>query len=199
MGLIWIFMLVAGLWALFTGKLPMVLFSGLGTHKVDGRAARVIGACLAFAVLLSYISIVILNIFYASANLAYNLICGLIPALLFLVGASISVRRLRTPYQLTSDSSDPPSPEAAKIQKVVTQKVRRSAYLVAIGLGLAIIAFPLFGVVVFPLAFIQAGRAISPMKAAHIEDLFQNDVNFLRSLSAVLAVFSVVLTWVAVP
>ena len=186
-------MLVAGLWALFTGKLPMVLFSGLGTHKVEGMAARVIGVCLALSAPVSFVSILVLSLLLESNSLVYTFVCGLGPTLLVMVGATFAVRGVRTPYQLSGNSDNPLSPEAIETDKAVRQKVQRSMYLLALGLGLSLVAHPVLGVIVFPLAYIQATKAISPTEEISIKDRYRADVNMIRLLSVVLVVFSVLI------
>jgi hypothetical protein len=191
--MIWIFMVVAGLWILFTGKAPMVLFGGLGTYKIEGRASRVIGACMALSVLVSYAGLVVLSVFADSGNIAYTMVCGLIPILLFLTGITIAIRRLRVPYPLSDSSGNPLSPDAIDTDVVVRKKVQNSMYLLAVGMGLAIIALPILGVILFPMAFYLANRGLSPSVETSIKERYQNEVNFIRLLSLVLLTFSVLI------
>ena len=191
--LIWIVMLVAGLWALFTGKLPMVLFSGFGTHKVEGMAARVIGIGLALSAPVSFVSMLALSLLFESNGVVYTLVGGLGPTLLVMIGATLAVRAVRTPYPFSSESSHPLSPEAIETDRAVRQKVQRSMYLLALGLGLSLVAHAAVGVVVFPLAYLQANKAIAPTEEASIKDRYRDDVILIRLLSIALIVFSVLI------
>jgi ABC-type xylose transport system permease subunit len=185
---IWSVMLVAGLWALFTGKLPMILFSGLGTHKVEGKAAKTIGICLALSALISFV-----GVFFFADNNFNSLILGLGPTLLVMGGATFVVRRLRKPSPLTDDLSDLLPPEAIKNDEVVRQKLQRSAYLLALGLGLIWLVHPIFWWIMCPLTYIQANRAISSVKDGRLIARYQNDANAIRLLSVVLAVASILM------
>jgi hypothetical protein len=191
---IWIVLLVAGLWALFTGSLPMVLFSGFGTHRVEGIPARVIGLCLALSAPVSFVSLGLSSLLGSDSSL-YAFACGLGPTVLVMLAATIAVNRARTPYQLTGNPDSPVSPEVIKLDNSVRQKVQRSMYLLALGLGLALLAHPAVGVIVFPLAYIQATRAISLTDEQLVRNRYRADANVVRLLAVVLVIVSVLIVF----
>jgi len=192
----WIVMLVTGLWALFTGRLPMILFSGLGTHRVEGIPARVIGSCLALSAPVSFVSLG-LGSLLDSDNLLYAIACGLGPTLLVMVAATLAVYRVRTPFQLAGNPDSPVSPEVIILDNAVRQKVQRSVYLLALGLGLALIAHPAVGVIAFPLAYLQATRAISPTDEQLVRNRYRAEADMVRLLAVVLTVSSVLIVCAA--
>ena len=193
MWLIWITMLVSGLWTLFTGKVPMVLFSGLGTHKVEGRAAKVIGICLALPVPVGIATVFILGFFLGTDQAIFDWILAVALTLLSAIAAIFVVRRNRTPYELTDTAGNPVSPEAVEADRVVRQKVQRSMYLLALGLGLAVVVHVAIAFAVFLIAYFQANRAVPSAKETGVKDRYGDDANLIRLLSAVLAVFSALL------
>jgi hypothetical protein len=191
--MIWIFLVVAGLWILFTGKAPMVLFGGLGTYRINSRASRIIGVCMVLSALLSFASLVVLSFFDESGNIVYTLVCGLVPVLLVLIGITIAVRRVRNPYPLNDSSGNPLSIDAIETDGMVRKKVQRSMYLLAVGMGLAIVAIPILGVILFPVAYYLANQGSWPAMEESIRERYQNEINFIRLLSVVLLIAMVLM------
>jgi hypothetical protein len=123
---LWIIMMAGGLWALFVGRLPMLLFSGFGDYKVEGSVARVIGACLLIPLPLSIISGFVLALVIGETAVAFAAILSLGLTLLVAFGAVLIVRLVRKPHQIVDSAGNPLSPAMLENLQVAREKLQQA-------------------------------------------------------------------------
>jgi hypothetical protein len=189
---LWIIMMVGGLWALFAGRLPMLLFSGFGAYKVEGNVARVIGACLAIPLPLSIVSGFVLAFVVGEDAIAFVSILSLGFTILVALGAVLTVRFARKPHQVVDSAGHPFSPEMLEGLKVVRKKLQQALFTTALGLGAAVVVHAILGPAFFLVAYVLASRAMRLAKEKGVIHRYRDDGNMLRLLSVVLLVFSIV-------
>ena len=93
-----ILMLIAGLWALITGKLPETLFKvlfGKGKYYIDSKNARLLGILLALPIPLVFISGLVLSMFFGGDSVLYAALLEIVIVIVVSIISMVIARRIK--------------------------------------------------------------------------------------------------------
>ncbi len=168
-----IVMLIAGIWAIATGKMPGVLFGG-GQYKIEGSAVRLLGLLLLTPIPLVIAGGIFLTLLLDEQSaVLYGTWLELVVVLAVGIAATIIVRFIRKP--IVTNASVP----NANIEAVIARKAQGSLIYVLLGLGFV-------GIILYPLAFIRSGQALHLIDEHKVGERYRNTAKLARILAAVI-------------
>jgi hypothetical protein len=176
-----ILMLIAGVWAIATGKIPSILFGG-AKYKLEGRGVRLLGLILVLPIPLSFITVIILAFIVGDQATEYS---GLIEVIIVLVCgiAAVVVSRYIRQMAIPSTSGDDVPEDQAKIEATIARKAQGSLIYALLG----ILGFT--AIVVCPLAFIRANQAIQLIDKYNIGEQYRRTANTARIIAPIIFIF----------
>ena len=180
-----IIMLVAGVWALVTGKLPSLLFGG-PQYTLEGRGVRLLGLILMLPIPLIFVGSFVLVLLLGEEASAYAIGLELMTVLGVGIAALVVSRLIRQP-RVRTDSHGQVIEDRPDIEAIIGKKAQGSLiYALLGGSGVGAIIF-------CPLAFIRAGQALNMIDEHQIGERHRNTARAARVLAAV-----VFLAWAAI-
>jgi hypothetical protein len=96
------FMLVAGIWFIFSGRIPSWIIGG-GKYRIEGNSVRLIGILFTLPVLLTLGISWIMSI-AGQENFVFSFVWELATMIIVVIISGIIVRRIRTPINPTDTS-----------------------------------------------------------------------------------------------
>lgn len=175
-----ILMLVAGIMAISTGKIPPLLFGG-PKYQFDERGVRLLGAILILPLPLAFMSGVFLALVIGEQASSYALILELVILLAAGVAAIILSRFIRKPVDSTADEGG--AKEPAEIESLIGNKAQGSLIYALLGL----LGFT--AIVVCPLAFFRARQALDLIDRHQVGERYRSTANAACILAAVIFLF----------
>jgi len=176
-----IIMLIAGLWAVATGKLPSLLFGG-PRYKLEGRGVRLLGVVLVLPIPVVLAGSVVLALFLGEEATGYATVLELI----IVVGvgiAALTISRVIRQPSVASDGSGKVLGSAPDIEAIIGKKAQGSLiYALLGGLGIA-------AIILCPLAYIRSGQALKMIDDIKVGERYRNTAKTARILSAVILLF----------
>ena len=172
--LVELLMLICGIWAIATGKLPRLLFGG-SQYTAEGRKVRLLGVLLVLPIPLAILGTVLLD-------LLFGMQCSGCDALLelFIVGAVgfaslIVFRAIRQPVAKSNALA-----ESARIETLISKKSYGALMYALLG-GLGFTVFLLC-----PLALIRANHALRLINQHRVGEQYRHTANLARVLAALI-------------
>ena len=174
-------MLVAGIWAVATGKLPSLLFGG-SHYRLEGRGVRYLGVVLVLPIPVVLASSVVLALFLGEEASGYATILELIIVLGVGMAALIISRVIRQPSGAIDSRGDVLG-SAPDIEAIIGKKAQGSLiYALLGGLGIA-------AIILCPLAFIRSGQALKMIDEHKVGEHYRKTAKAARILAAVILLF----------
>lgn len=180
-----IIMLIAGIWALATGKIPSILFGG-PHYKLEGRGVRLLGVILMLPIPVALSGGVVLALLFGEQASGYAILFELAAILVVAIAALVVARHIRQP-RVETDENGQMIEGGVDLAPVIGRKAQGSLiYALLGGLGVA-------AVILCPLAFIRSGQALKMIDKHQLGEQYRGTAKAARILSVVIFVF-----WAAV-
>lgn len=170
-----IIFLIAGLWAIATGKLPAFLFGG-GHYTAEGTAVRLLGILLILPLPLAFMAGIVLGLLFGEDAPGYAVVTEIVIVIGVAIAASIAFRFVRRPVT-TTDSGGQVADDAAKVETRIAKKAQGALIYSLLG----ILGFT--AIVVCPLAFVYASQALRLIDEHKLGERYRNQANLARIIA----------------
>jgi len=185
-------MFVTGVWGLFSGTLPSLLFGGPGKFTIEGRSARVIGAALMLPLPAAFASGFLLAWLFGEYGAPIALIMEIGFTVVIGAGCWIATRKLQTPFAASPKSDDAIAEKTLEDNKQAMSKAQQSLFALAIAIGITNFIL-IAALVAFPVAFLVATQALKFTEARHLDARYRKDLNLIRVLAGSLMAFYILI------
>jgi len=171
-----ILLLIAGIIALATGKLPSFLLGG-AKYRYEGRGVRWLGLILVLPLPLAFVSGVLLALLFGDQATGYTFVVELLIVLAVIIAVLIVSRYVRQPVApLTSDGQP-------NVEPIIAKKAQGSLIYALLG----ILGFS--AIVVCPLAFIRANQALRLIDEHQVGEQYRGTAKAARIIAPVIFLF----------
>jgi hypothetical protein len=174
-----VILLISGIWALVTGKLPSFLFGG-PKYKLEGRGVRLLGVVLLLPIPIALVVGVVLGLLFGEEAQAYAMLFELVIVVGVGVVAVIFSRLIRKPLEETEDEQER---QEAEIEAEIGHKVQGSLiYLLLSGLGFT-------SIILCPLAYMRTTKALKMIEEYGVGEQHRKMANVVRVAAAAILLF----------
>jgi hypothetical protein len=175
-----VLMLIAGIWAIATVKIPSILFGG-AKYKIEGKGVRLLGLILVLPIPVSFITIFLLAFIVGDQAAEYSGMVEVIIVLVCGIATVVASRFIRQPA-ISGPNADIPE-DRTKIEATIAKKAQGSLIYALLG----ILGFT--AIVVCPLAFIRANQAIHLIDKFNVGEGYHRTANAARIIAPVVFIF----------
>ena len=170
-------MLIAGVWAIATARLPSWLLGG-SKYEYEGRGVRWLGLILVLPLPVAFIGGVVLGLLFGEQGTGYAFILEIAIVVVVLVAAIIVGRFIRQPA--TVSAGEATTAEVPDVEATIAHKARGSLiYALLSVLGpVAIVACPL--------AYVRSNQALRLIEQHQVGQKHRGTAKAARILAAVI-------------
>jgi len=176
-------MLVAGIWAIVTGKLPSFLFGG-SKYKFEGGGVRLLGFIFILPIPTAFIGGILLALLFGEQSSGYAVLLELIIVLGVGIAALVVSRFVRQPAMTGSDDA---SGDLVDVEAIIAKKSQGSLIYALLG----ILGFS--AILVCPLAFIRANQALRLIDEHQVGERYRGTAKAARIIASIIFLFFAVI------
>ena len=181
MFIIEILMLIVGIWAIATGKLPSFLFGG-AKYKLEGRGVRLLGLILALPLPAAFVAGFLLALLFGNQTTGYAVLLEVVIVLACGIAAVVVSRFVRQPA-IPAGSDGDTTKDLSNFEAIIAKKAQGSLIYALLG----ILGFS--AILVCPLAFIRANQALRLIDKHQVGEQYRGTANAARIIAPIIFLF----------